>query len=462
MITIICNDNSRKEREYIYDVIFQEFLGIEYKVIYEKRKDVLLKCDSAILYMSDRFFQQSQYCWLGEESLPQLPLRIESVPEEIRYLVTEGKLPIIYEDKVASGLFSALSDNNTRCTLDIFGSAFFMLTRYEEIVNQERDQYDRFSAKSSIAFKENFLHRPIINEYIELLWGWIHSVAPYIQRKKHKYRIMPTHDVDVPYLALSLNVFQKIKTLLGAIIKRRNWWEFKENLQLFLKASMGDYSSDPRDNFDYIMGLSEKYKLTSSFYFMTARGRDIKDGNYNIVALPIVELAKKIIARGHNIGIHPGFGSYKKLEYVENDVNLLRDMLQKFLLKINKFGGRQHYLSWEAPTTWELYEENGIEYDTTLSYADCIGFRCGICWDYPVYNCIKHEAYRLREYPLIVMDCTLWDKRYMDLDKKEMLSRCVKLKEKCQKYEGNFVILWHNTSFMELWQRELYESILNS
>ena len=134
MITIICNDNSRKEREYIYDVIFQEFLGIEYKVIYEKREDVLIQCNSAILYMSDQFFQQSQDCWLGEESLPHLHLRIEAVPDEIRYLVTEEKLPIIYGDKITSGLFSALSDNNTRCTLDIFGSAFFMLTRYEDIV----------------------------------------------------------------------------------------------------------------------------------------------------------------------------------------------------------------------------------------------------------------------------------------------------------------------------------------
>lgn len=460
MITIICNDNSRKEREYIYDVIFQEFLGIEYKVIYEKRKDVLLKCDSAILYMSDQFFQQSQYCWLGEESLPQLPLRIESVPEEIRYLVTEEKLPIIYGDKVASGLFSALSDNNTRCTLDIFGSAFFMLTRYEEIVNQERDQYDRFSAKSSIAFKENFLHRPIINEYIELLWGWIHSVAPYIQRKKHKYRIMPTHDVDTPYLALRLNVFQKVKTLLAALIKRRSWEEFSVNLLLFAKAYYGKYSADSRDNFDYIMDVSDKYQLTSNFYFMTSQNRDNKDGNYDIFALPIVALVKKILNRGHKIGIHPGFGSYQNYQYVEKDVSLLRSMLSKNSMDVDRFGGRQHYLSWKAPETWYLYEKNGIEYDTTLSYADCVGFRCGTCWDYPVYNCITHEAYKLREYPLIVMDCTLWNERYMNLDKQDMLFRCLELKGKCKKYEGNFVILWHNTSFIEQWHRELYESIL--
>lgn len=461
MVTIICNDNNIKDREYIYSVIFKDFLGIEYKIVYEKRQDILLQIGNVSIYMSDKFFQQSSNCWLCNKSLPKLPLRYEYVPDELKNAVLEEKIPVIYGDDLAAGLFTISNENSTRCNLDIFGSAFFMLTRYEEIVSNERDIYNRFSAKSSVAFKGHFLHRPIINEYIEILWGLIQRSASHIQRKKKKYKVMPTHDVDVPYLALRLNIWQKVRTLLGALLKRGSWQEFSENLSLFLQACHGDYSADPRDNFDYIMNISEKHGLTSNFYFMTAQGRDEKDGNYNIFAVPIENLAKKILYRGHNLGIHPGFGSYKNSEYINNDVGLLRDMLKTKSLKVNSFGGRQHYLSWEAPTTWKLYEKNGIEYDSTLSYADCIGFRCGICWDYPVYNCVTHEEYKLREYPLIVMDCTLWDERYMNLDRKEMLQKCVELKEKCKRYEGNFVILWHNTSFMEEWQRKLYENILN-
>ena len=460
MITIICNNNSKRDREYIYDVVLQDFLGIEYKIVYKKCQDILLQIGNVSIYMSDQFFQQSSNCWLHNKSLPKLPLRYEYVPDELKNAVLEEKIPVIYGDDLTAGLFTISNENSIRCTLDIFGSAFFMLTRYEEVVNKERDIYNRFSAKSSIAFKEHFLHRPIINEYIEILLGLIHRVAPHIQRKKKKYKIMPTHDVDVPYLALKLNTWQKARTLFGALLKRRSWREFSENLSLFMNAYHGDYSSDSRDNFAYIMNISEKYGLTSNFYFMTAKGRDEKDGNYNIFAVPIVNLVKKILDGGHKIGIHPGFGSYKNIEYMKDDIRLFRDMLQKKSLKVNAFGGRQHYLSWEAPITWELYEKNGVEYDSTLSYADCIGFRCGICWDYPVYNCVTHEEYKLREYPLIIMDCTLWDERYMNLEREEMLQRCVELKEKCEKYKGNFVILWHNTSLMEQWQRNLYENIL--
>ena len=50
------------------------------------------------------------------------------------------------------------------------------------------------------------------------------------------------------------------------------------------------------------------------------------------------------------------------------------------------WGGRQHYLRWEAPTTWRAWEEAGLDYDSTLTFADHAGFRCGVCFEYPVYD----------------------------------------------------------------------------
>ena len=129
-------------------------------------------------------------------------------------------------------------------------------------------------------------------------------------------------------------------------------------------------------------------------------------------------------------------------------------------LPVDSFGGRQHYLHWSAPETWAYYEQAGITYDTTLSYADHIGFRCGICYDYPVYNVITHERYNLREYPLLIMEESGFEKQYMDLSHEKMLNRCRMLKEKVRKYQGTFVILWHNTSFMTVSDIECYQGIL--
>lgn len=110
----------------------------------------------------------------------------------------------------------------------------------------------------------------------------------------------------------------------------------------------------------------------------------------------------------------------------------------------------------------EAYEEANLEYDATLSYADHIGFRCGICYEYPVYNVITQERYKLKEYPLEIMDCNLWYDDYMNLPICEMLPRCAALKEYCRKYQGIFVLLWHNSSFVTKWHRDLYENILQA
>ena len=58
------------------------------------------------------------------------------------------------------------------------------------------------------------------------------------------------------------------------------------------------------------------------------------------------------------------------------------------------------------------------------------------------------------------MDCTLWDNRYMNLHEDEMLVRCIALKKKCKKYCGVFVLLWHNTTFMNTFYKDLYENII--
>ena len=49
---------------------------------------------------------------------------------------------------------------------DIIASAYFLLTRYEEIRKRNiRDIHGRFPGKESLPFKAGFIHRPIVDEY---------------------------------------------------------------------------------------------------------------------------------------------------------------------------------------------------------------------------------------------------------------------------------------------------------
>lgn len=66
--------------------------------------------------------------------------------------------------------------------------------------------------------------------------------------------------------------------------------------------------------------------------------------------------------------------------------------------------GKQHCLRFEVPTTWQIWENHDMNYDSTLSFADKEGFRCGTYYGYSVFNILTKKRLKLKEYPLIVMD----------------------------------------------------------
>jgi len=87
-----------------------------------------------------------------------------------------------------------------------------------------------------------------------------------------------------------------------------------------------------------------------------------------------------------------------------------------------------------------------------MGYADKEGFRCGVCFEYSVFNILTRQHLELKERPLIVMDVCVIDKGNLSPEKasKNILNLIVKIK----KYEGDFVLLWHNSSFNTfLWDK---------
>ena len=59
------------------------------------------------------------------------------------------------------------------------------------------------------------------------------------------------------------------------------------------------------------------------------------------------------------------------------------------------------------------------------------------------------------------MDVT-FNINYMNLNSEDTYNYIVDLKRECQKYNGNFTLLWHNTELFSQEQRALYTSILDA
>lgn len=440
MLKINIPNNFLPERKYIISIIFGEFLGLEYEInSNNKTKDyeIILEGSKKII-IKDSFFSNF------EDSLDYLDKK--NIPEKIRFLknqfIIEKDVPVIFGDDEFK-----VKEDEIVCGIDIFASSFFMLTRWEEYANKTRDLHNRFPATASLAYKYDFLNRPIVNEYVEMLWNMLKYLGCNKKRKEKKYELILTHDVDNIFKWNNFRLF--VRNIAGDIIKRKNVPLALENVRQYCWKN-------PYDTFDYLMDLSEKRDVRSNFFFMSG-GTSQFDNNYSINQPFVKKIREKIKNRGHLIGFHPSYSAYNDQRQWEKEYSALsREISQK--VKI----GRQHYLRFEVPTTWQIWEDNNMKWDSSLTYPEKEGFRCGTCYEYSVFNILTRKKLKLKEMPLEVMEGSLVN--YQNLSPEKAEKKIIKLIDRVKKYNGSFVLLWHNSSFnSEFWARYqgIYEKIVS-
>jgi len=102
-----------------------------------------------------------------------------------------------------------------------------------------------------------------------------------------------------------------------------------------------------------------------------------------------------------------------------------------------------------------------MNYDSTMSYAEHAGFRCGTCHEYPAFDPLVDRILNLRIQPLIVMEHTVISKGYMGLGLSDKAyNKILQLKNACKVVNGTFTLLWHNNQLSTKAERDLYTSII--
>ena len=220
MLTITIPNNNLNERKYIIDIIFNEFLDVEFKFkIGGINYEISLENNNKLI-IEDHFF--SQYIGCLDY------LKLENVPCKVQFIENDfiiGKdIPIIFGNKI-------LNIKNSKliiCGIDIFASIFFMVSRWEEYVNLKRDSHDRFLATESLAYKNKYLERAVLDEYVEMLWNMLMYLGCVKQRKKKKFKLCLTHDIDKLYLWK--NWKQVFRVTIGDLLKRKSFRLANERL----------------------------------------------------------------------------------------------------------------------------------------------------------------------------------------------------------------------------------------
>jgi peptidoglycan/xylan/chitin deacetylase (PgdA/CDA1 family) len=449
------------ERRYALSVVIGELLGLPYVVETNDKPGVSITSDDGkILSMPDVFFGIPDSDWLGPSSLPGHPLPVWDAGElGAGGLCVSPEVPVIFGRRDGKPVVQGSACINL--PIDIFGSCFFMLSRYEEAVSARRDAHDRFPAVESIAWKAGFLDRPIVDEYVGILWTAMERIWPGLRRRPLRPRTRVTCDVDSPYSGNVKSPVMTLKNMAGDLIWRKSAVAALRTGLNTLCSSWGDYRFDPMNTFDWIMDVNEKAGNRVAFYFMAGCPADAMNGCYSIHEPRIRALMRRIHARGHEIGLHGGYGSYLDEAQCVKEAGILREVMESEGICQAGMGNRQHYLRWRTPETARCLEKAGMEYDSTLGYADRPGFRCGTSFPYPMYDLTGRKPLRLRQHPLVLMEGTVVDDSYIGMGYTERaLDLMLELKRRALRPGGNFTLLWHNSALGSDAARRMYRELV--
>lgn len=459
MLLVMFPDTCRAEHCWISSVLLGEFLGLVYEVRFDSEDKVRISTAGKTLELSDAFFIGTKGKWLSSESLTAEPLQWWAVADSgLDPNLVDPTVPVLFG---AAG-FKVHDTGDATLNLDIFGSAFFMLTRYEEAFSPERDAHDRFPANASLAYRKNFLGRPIVDEYVEILWAAMQRLWPGLVRKQRKARMLISCDVDLPFDPACASLYRLGKRLLGRIWREKSFDAVPNTIKNYSEVSRGNDTHDPyRQALSWMMDINEKAGNQLTFNFIPEK-TDQKMDHANSLDEPRMRtLMRTIYARGHLIGFHPGYNTYKHPVAFAQSINTLRRVMAEENIQQDILGGRQHYLRWEVKTTAQLWEANGMTYDSTLSYSTVPGFRCGTCHEYPMYDLVNRKPLKLLQRPLIVMESSVIEQPDMEAAYgMEALALMQHYKRICHQFNGNFTLLWHNSYFENQTDKDMYCEVI--
>jgi hypothetical protein len=257
------------------------------------------------------------------------------------------------------------------------------------------------------------------------------------------------------------------RSFAGDLLRRHDPDLALRRARAVIESCVGRVDHDPENTFDFLMDTSERLGLRDTFYFLTQataqtshqdRSFDGTVARYRLSDPPIVALLGRIHARGHEVGLHASYQSYLSAEQTRSEFDALVVGCRAAGFDQPTWGVRQHFLRFQNPQTWRNHEEAGLAHDSTLGFADQVGFRAGTCREFPIFDLLAHRRLGLRERPLVVMDATLFEYLALTLDEAASLARSIV--SECRRHGGNAVMLYHNSWLMGQRQRTHYRELV--
>ena len=366
--------------------------------------------------------------------------------------------PLLFEDFVKKQNITCFTKDDFKAffksegdyPFDIFAAVFYLLSRYEEYLPHGKDEYGRYAHGSSLAFKEGFLHIPLVNIWIEDFKKKLKEKFPALTTRPSSFTFLPTYDIDEAFAFKNKSLAKTVGGMVKAIVNGQ--WSMVNERMKVLKGE----KPDPYDAYQWMDDLHDRNDLAPVYFFHVAHKRGTYDKNIE-PAHPAMQQLIKQHAGKYVIGIHPSWASGDEKGLINEEIKTLETATGK---KITS--SRQHYIRFALPYTFRKLIAAGITDDYSMGYGSINGFRASVATPFYWYDLKKEEQSGLLLHPFCFMEAnSFFEQKYLPQRAYEEMMHYY---HAVKAVNGTMITIWHN-SFLGNYRsfagwKEVYEEFV--
>ncbi|WP_142783919.1 polysaccharide deacetylase family protein [Changchengzhania lutea] len=345
------------------------------------------------------------------------------------------------------GFFS--NGDKSAMPFDIFASSFYMLSRYEEYLPHVKDEFGRFLAFESLAYKEGFLSQPVVDIWAYKFKHALQKQFPEFEFPQRNYRIQPIIDIPSPYNYKLKGIMRTIGGTLRDLFRFKLKSVYRRFIVIF------GLKHDPFDTFKYILNKQKQSQFKFLFFFSLG-DFSTYDKGINANKRKFVALIKHIADYCH-VGLKNSF-------FAIDDVKVMKKEKLKMesIINTSLTASRNSFSKLNLPESYRSLIELEIKEDYTMGFVNKLGFRAGTCTPFLFYDLDYEVQTPLKVCPYHLMDYALLKTQSL-LDKKKVLNELI---QEIKKVDGEFTPIFHNYTFSDdsRWDgfKELFNIIIES
>ncbi|MBL7962332.1 MAG: polysaccharide deacetylase family protein [Flavobacteriales bacterium] len=310
---------------------------------------------------------------------------------------------------------------------DPFAAAFWMLTRMEER-DMPKDDHGRSLTAEMHAARHGFLDHPVVDEWVlDLAADWKQQDKR-VPDPRRAYTQVVTLDLDNGYKYRGREWWRSLGSAVRDLFQGRLFELWDRALVL------SGLRIDPYAVEGFLQQLCMERSCACMVSVLAApRGRHDHAVD---VASPAMRARVKAMAAWARIAVHPSYRSSEVPGMIEGEKQLLEQVLGSAVTC-----SRQHFLRFQAPTTFRELIRLGIREEHSMGFHDAVGFRAGTCTPFPFFDVEHDEVTPLMIHPFAIMDSAL---RYrMSLQPEDAIRRANALVDAVKRVQGTFISVWH-------------------